>query len=272
MSTKESELSETFTEAPAAPAVTRWRAKGAPEVEAVHWDGAVNTATTIISWMLETGGTARYHDGPSALSIDTVDGTRMAVPGDWIARYPAGTYRPFTEDEFAASYEPAGESDVPVPAGELAAFGLVLERAEKALADALGIADAMREQVASEIEAEAAGHLHSIRRGMRWAAWVARGKPAASDPGNDHQLSGALLHGDAARTATPCCPVEAAAVQRATVAERERIRALFDTWITIAMSEPSSHPPEAWKIAFADLISDEPQFAIGREEKPGGGS
>jgi hypothetical protein len=104
-------MGETYAESPAVPAaprVTRWRAKRAAEVDAVHWDGAVSTATAIIGWMLASGGTARYHDGPSALSIDTVDGTRVAVPGDWIARYPAQrTFRPFTEDQFAAQYEPA---------------------------------------------------------------------------------------------------------------------------------------------------------------------
>lgn len=84
---------------------------------------------------------------------------------------------------------------VPVPAGELAAFGLMAERLEKLLAEAR-----------ARLDAE---------------------------------------------------------VAKAVKAERDRIRGLFDTWITIAMSEPNSHPPEAWKAAFADLISDKPQFAIG---------
>lgn len=51
-------------------------------------------------------------------------------------------------------------------------------------------------------------------------------------------------------------------VAQAVAGERERIKGLFDRWITIIMSEPNSHPPEAWKIAFADLVSDEPQFPI----------
>lgn len=144
-------MSETSTEAVTSARVTRWRTKGAPEVEAVHWDGAVNTATTIINWMLACGGTARYHDGPSALSVDTVDGTRVAVPGDWIARYPAGTFRPFTEDEFTDLYEPAGEADVPVDAGELAAFGLLLERTEKALT---GLQSKLDAEVAEAVAAE----------------------------------------------------------------------------------------------------------------------
>ena len=40
--------------------------------------------------------------------------------------------------------------------------------------------------------------------------------------------------------------------------ERERAITLFDEWIDIIMSEPNSHPPEAWKVAFAALI--DPDF------------
>ena len=116
---------------------------------------------------------------------------------------------------------------VPVTAGELAAFGLLMDRALAGV----------REQVAREIETEAAGHLHSIRRAMRWAAWVARGKPPESDPGNDHQMSGALLRGDAERTATPCCPLETAAV----AAERERIRAAADD-LKVTFWRPGNGP------------------------------
>ena len=50
-------------------------------------------------------------------------------------------------------------------------------------------------------------------------------------------------------------------------AERERIRALFDKWITVALAEPNGHPPEAWKVAFADLISDRPQFVIASTDR-----
>lgn len=78
-------------------------------IEAVHWDGAVITATTIIDWMLASGGTARYHDGPSALSIDTLEGTMTAVPGDWIIKGTQGEFYPCKDEIFAATYEPAGE-------------------------------------------------------------------------------------------------------------------------------------------------------------------
>lgn len=197
--------------APAPPvAVTRWRVKRAAEVEAAHWDGVVNTAAAIIGWILAGGGTARYHDGPGAMVIGTADGDQAAVAGDWVARYPAGTFRPFTGAELTALYEPAAGDTTPVPAGELAAFGLLMDRALAGV----------REQVAREIEAEAAARLYFIRRAMHWAAWTARGKPPESDPASDRELSGALLHGDAERTGVPCCPVETAAI----AAERERIR------------------------------------------------
>jgi hypothetical protein len=93
-------------------------------------------------WILASGGRALYHDDPSALSIGTADGIRMAVPGDWVVRFPAGTFRPFTGEQFADLYEPAPDGAmVPVGAGELAAFGLMAERLEGLLAEARALAD-----------------------------------------------------------------------------------------------------------------------------------
>lgn len=56
-------------------------------------------------------------------------------------------------------------------------------------------------------------------------------------------------------------------------AERERIKSLFGTWIDIIdpAGEPNSHPPEAWKIAFAGLVSDKPQFTLPAREALEGG-
>lgn len=139
-----------------------------------------------------------------------------------------------------------------VPAGELAAFGLMAERLEGLLAGARTALEATREQVASEIEEEAAGHLHSIRRGMRWAAWVARGKPPESDPGKDYELSGALLHGKAWRTSAACCPVETAAVTQAVEAERERIRDAVIRFKTVLVQPENGYPVDA--IPFAALL------------------
>jgi hypothetical protein len=83
------------------------------------------------------------------------------------------------------------------------------------------VAATERERIAAQIQAEAAGHLFTIRRGMRWAAWVALGKPADRDPGDDHARERQVL--ETGGPGFPCCPVETAAVARAVAAERERI-------------------------------------------------
>jgi hypothetical protein len=84
----------------------------------------------------------------------------------------------------------------------------------------VAVAVAERERLAGEIEAEAAGHLFTIRRAMRWAVWVVRGRPADDDPGSDYARERSAM---AADYSPPCCPVETAAVTRAAAAERERI-------------------------------------------------
>ena len=43
----------------------------------------------------------------------------------------------------------------------------------------------IRAMVAAEIKQEASTHLHSVRRGMRWTAWVALGKPEDDNPAHD---------------------------------------------------------------------------------------
>lgn len=81
------------------------------------------------------------------------------------------------------------------------------------------VAASVRSQVAAEIQAEAAGHLFTIRRAMRWAVWVVLGKPADSEPGEDHTRE---RRDRAALQGWPCCPVETAAVVKAVADERAR--------------------------------------------------
>jgi hypothetical protein len=40
----------------------------------------------------------------------------------------------------------------------------------------------------------------------------------------------------------------------AAAAERERITALFNEWITLIMAEPNAHPPQSWITAFTILV------------------
>ena len=93
------------------PGVQRFR-KRPVVIEAMHWDGYPTTATVIIDWLLANGGTARYHDGPSALSINTLEGTTTAVPGDWVIRGVAGEFYPCKDEIFAATYEPVTDAEV----------------------------------------------------------------------------------------------------------------------------------------------------------------
>ena len=46
-----------------------------------------------------------------SLHIDTLEGTMVAHPGDWIIQGVAGEFYPCKPDIFDATYEPVGDSD-----------------------------------------------------------------------------------------------------------------------------------------------------------------
>lgn len=91
------------------------------EVEAIEWDGSVEGATEIINWILETGDrTARYHEPqpettlygkvvreavPALLHIETLEGTMVAVPGDFIIKGVSNEHYPCKPDIFENTYE-----------------------------------------------------------------------------------------------------------------------------------------------------------------------
>jgi len=79
-------------------------------IEAFRWDGTVSFATMVIDWMLALGGTARYHDDPPALSIDTLEGTMTAAPGDWIIKGVQGEFYPVKAPIFWETYELAEDA------------------------------------------------------------------------------------------------------------------------------------------------------------------
>jgi hypothetical protein len=86
-------------------------------VEAMHWDGYPVTATVIIDWMLASDGTARYHDDPSALNIDTLEGTMTAYSGDWIIKGVKGEFYPVKDPIFRETYELADGMRKAAPGG-----------------------------------------------------------------------------------------------------------------------------------------------------------
>lgn len=75
-------------------------------IEAVHFNGSWASAPNAfvlseqdnIAWSGEGGGT---------LTIETLEGTMTASPGDWIIRGVKGELYPCKPDIFEATYEPA---------------------------------------------------------------------------------------------------------------------------------------------------------------------
>ena len=87
-------------------------------VEAMRWDGSVEEATVVIDWIIATGTrSATYRcDGPDGcpgtvgahyVAVETLEGTMLASPGDWIIRGVQGEHYPCKPDIFEQTYEPA---------------------------------------------------------------------------------------------------------------------------------------------------------------------
>lgn len=88
------------------------------EVEAVLFDGSLDSATAVIDWVLANGGTARAHDiydvnyGVGApiylvggIHIDTLEGVMNASEGDYVIKGVAGEFYPVKGTIFAETYE-----------------------------------------------------------------------------------------------------------------------------------------------------------------------
>lgn len=85
-------------------------------VLAEHWDGTASGAAPIIDWILDNGGTARYHceslpdgehPGPDdhVIRITTLEGVMTVSSGDWVIRGVAGEFYPCKPSIFEATYE-----------------------------------------------------------------------------------------------------------------------------------------------------------------------
>ena len=78
-------------------------------IEAWLWDGQAHEASLIIDWIIANGTlAARYHhyDEPDpGIHIDTLEGTMVAQPGDWIIRGVANEFYPCKPAIFAVTYD-----------------------------------------------------------------------------------------------------------------------------------------------------------------------
>lgn len=109
-------------------------------VEAMRWNGTAAGATSIIDWVLGSGGTATYRcsdpvrcevcDGntPHAIVITTLEGVMIASLGDRVIKGVSGEFYLCKPDVFAASYE--AERDEPEGAGLMTD---IVDRARQAL-------------------------------------------------------------------------------------------------------------------------------------------
>lgn len=91
------------------------------QIEGVQWTGGAEAATPIINWILENGGTARYHSErthdtswdeiakveksferktpvPERIAVDTLDSTGYIYAGDWVFRGTEGEFYPCKDD------------------------------------------------------------------------------------------------------------------------------------------------------------------------------
>lgn len=78
------------------------------EIEAVQFNGAVESANRILGWIGSNDGDAkRAHTTRPELGlvIHTLEGDMRAEPGDWIIKGVAGEFYPVRDDIFAATYE-----------------------------------------------------------------------------------------------------------------------------------------------------------------------
>lgn len=83
-----------------------------PVVDAILWTG--DNTTDVIDWVLETGGTARWHEAePDAqypltlehIAIDMPHGTGRVFVGEWLLRSEEGIYERCGAGIFAETYE-----------------------------------------------------------------------------------------------------------------------------------------------------------------------
>ena len=91
--------------------VKRYRKKPV-EIEAMQFDGTVESANKILGWIGAGGGdAARFHRTKPELGlvISTLEGRMTANPTDWIIRGVKGEFYPCKSDVFAKSYEAVQE-------------------------------------------------------------------------------------------------------------------------------------------------------------------
>lgn len=83
-------------------------------VEAMCWNGTLESATEVVLWLRGLGGVANYvaskenssWDIPATILVHTLEGDMHAKPGDYVIRGIKGEFYPIDGEIFRASYDP----------------------------------------------------------------------------------------------------------------------------------------------------------------------
>jgi hypothetical protein len=73
-------------------------------VEAVEYTGLPGAAMDIIDWILSGSFAARYNDD-NTITIDTLEGSMIALPHEFIIKGVKGEFYPCKPDIFKSTYE-----------------------------------------------------------------------------------------------------------------------------------------------------------------------
>ena len=87
-------------------------------IEAMQWEQAADAETIcewsgfVVDWDEETAGPLSAEDEDwGLLTVETLEGTHTATPGDWVIRGVAGEFYFCKPDIFEATYEPVTDKE-----------------------------------------------------------------------------------------------------------------------------------------------------------------
>lgn len=99
------------TQEAAAPGAASYRQKS-PDVEARQLIDDLRNHTAIAAWIESAGVEVLIPFAEPCLYVETTEGRERAGIGDWIVKFPAGTFRVLSPDKFTAAFEPVDEAGV----------------------------------------------------------------------------------------------------------------------------------------------------------------
>lgn len=78
------------------------------EIEAMQFDGSIESANHVLAWIGGYGAEAlraRWTEPKAGIVIKTLEGDMLAAPGDYVIRGVQGEFYPCKPDIFEATYD-----------------------------------------------------------------------------------------------------------------------------------------------------------------------